>query len=48
MILIPEATIYHFGKITSNVHNALTRAVCGRLEMRYRYAKDIVYNNFHW
>ena len=46
--MIPEATIYHFGILTSSVHNAWTRAVCGRLEMRYRYSKDIVYNNFPW
>lgn len=45
---IPNATLYHFGILTSSVHNAWTRAVCGRLEMRYRYSKDIVYNNFPW
>ncbi|MGN0856363.1 MAG: DNA methyltransferase [Candidatus Spyradenecus sp.] len=46
--LIPNATLYHFGVLTSSVHNAWMRAVCGRLEMRYRYSKDIVYNNFPW
>ncbi len=46
--IIPNATLYHFGVLTSNVHNAWMRAVCGRLEMRYRYSKDIVYNNFPW
>jgi len=46
--IIPGATLYHFGILTSNVHNAWMRAVCGRLEMRYRYSKDIVYNNFPW
>ena len=46
--IIPDATIYHFGVLTSSVHNAWMRAVCGRLEMRYRYSKDIVYNNFPW
>jgi hypothetical protein len=46
--IIPGATLYHFGILTSNVHMAWTRAVCGRLEMRYRYSKDIVYNNFPW
>ena len=46
--IIPNATIYDFGILTSNVHNAWMRAVCGRLEMRYRYSKDIVYNNFPW
>ena len=46
--LIPDATLYHFGILTSNVHMAWMRVVCGRLEMRYRYSKDIVYNNFPW
>jgi hypothetical protein len=46
--IIPNATLYHFGILTSNVHMAWVRAVCGRLEMRYRYSKDIVYNNFPW
>lgn len=46
--LIPNATLYHFGVLTSNVHMAWMRTVCGRLEMRYRYSKDIVYNNFPW
>lgn len=46
--IIPNATLYHFGVLTSNVHMAWMRAVCGRLEMRYRYSKDVVYNNFPW
>lgn len=46
--LIPSATLYHFGILESNVHMAWMRVVCGRLEMRYRYSKDIVYNNFPW
>ena len=46
--IVPNATLYHFGVLTSNVHMAWMRAVCGRLEMRYRYSKDIVYNNFPW
>ncbi len=45
---IPDATIYHFGVLTSNVHMSWMRAVAGRLEMRYRYSKDVVYNNFPW
>ncbi len=48
MQFIPNATLYHFGVLTSNVHLAWMRVVCGRLEMRYRYSKDIVYNNFPW
>ena len=46
--IIPDASLYHFGVLTSNVHMAWMRVVCGRLEMRYRYSKDIVYNNFPW
>jgi hypothetical protein len=46
--LIPDATLYHFGVLESSTHMAWMRAVCGRLEMRYRYSKDVVYNNFPW
>ena len=46
--IIPDATLYHFGILTSRMHNAWMRAVGGRLESRYRYSKDIVYNNFVW
>ena len=45
---MPNAKMYHFGVLTSNVHMAWMRAVAGRLESRYRYSKDIVYNNFPW
>lgn len=46
--IIPNATIYHFGILTSNVHMAWVRTVCGRLKSDYRYSKNIVYNNFPW
>lgn len=46
--IVPGATLYHFGILTSNIHMAWMRAVCGRLEMRYRYSKEIVYNTFPW
>lgn len=46
--IIPNANLYHFGILTSNVHMAWVRAVCGRLKSDYRYSKDIVYNNFPW
>ncbi|MCD8299148.1 MAG: hypothetical protein LUD39_05265 [Opitutae bacterium] len=46
--MIPSATLYHFGVLTSNVHMAWMRAVCGRLKSDYRYSKDVVYNNFPW
>jgi hypothetical protein len=45
---IPDATIYHVGVLTSTMHMAWMRYVCGRLKSDYRYSKDIVYNNFPW
>lgn len=48
VITIPDATLYHFGILTSNVHMAWMRTVCGRLKSDYRYSKDVVYNNFPW
>lgn len=47
-ITIPGATLYHLGILTSNIHMAWMRAVCGRLKSDYRYSKDVVYNNFPW
>ncbi len=48
VFIIPDATLYHFGILTSLVHNAWMRVVCGRLKSDFRYSKDIVYNNFPW
>lgn len=48
VFIIPDATLYHFGILTSSVHNAWMRVVCGRLKSDFRYSKDIVYNNFPW
>mgnify|MGYP007031358346 CR=1 FL=1 len=48
VFIIPNTTLYHLGVLTSNVHMAWMRAVCGRLKSDYRYSKDIVYNNFPW
>ena len=48
VFIVFNSSMYHFGVLTSNVHMAWMRAVCGRLEMRYRYSKDVVYNNFPW
>ena len=48
LYVISNAELYHFGVMTSQFHNAWMRVVAGRLEMRYRYASDIVYNNFVW
>lgn len=46
--MIPNATLYQFGVLTSNVHMAWMRTVCGRIKSDYRYSNDIVYNNFPW
>ncbi|MCR5050996.1 MAG: N-6 DNA methylase [Paludibacteraceae bacterium] len=46
--LLPNATLYHFGILTSNVHMAWMRVVCGRLKSDYSYSNTIVYNNFPW
>lgn len=46
--LIPDASLYHFGVLTSSAHMAWMRAVAGRLKSDYRYSNKIVYNNFAW
>ena len=48
VLIIPNANLYHFGILESNVHMAWMRVVCGRLKSDYRYSKDVVYNNFPW
>lgn len=48
VLIVPNATLYHFGILTSNIHNAWMRAVAGRLKSDYRYSNTIVYNNFPW
>jgi len=47
-LCMPSAEIYHFGILTSTMHNAWMRTVCGRLKSDYRYSAGIVYNNFPW
>ena len=46
--IIPNASLYDFGILTSNVHMAWMRIVAGRLKSDYRYSAKIVYNNFPW
>lgn len=46
--MIPNATLYHFGILSSNVHNAWMRVVAGRMKSDYQYSAGIVYNNFPW
>jgi hypothetical protein len=47
-LIIPNGNLYHFGILMSKIHMAWVKNVCGRLESRFRYSKDIVYNNFPW
>ena len=48
LFVLPNATLYHFGILTSTMHNAWVRQVCGRLKSDFRYSNTIVYNNFPW
>lgn len=48
VFLIPNASLYHFGILQSQFHNAWMRTVAGRLKSDYRYSGGIVYNNFVW
>lgn len=47
-MVIPDASLYTFGIMMSNVHNAWLRVVCGRLKSDFRYSNTMVYNNFPW
>ena len=47
-LIIPNATLYEFGILMSNVHNAWMRVVAGRMKSDYQYSGSIVYNNFPW
>jgi hypothetical protein len=48
VLIVPHATSYHFGVLSSTMHMAWVRSVCGRLKSDYRYSAGIVYNNFPW
>ncbi|WP_276132255.1 class I SAM-dependent DNA methyltransferase [Polluticoccus soli] len=45
---VPNASLFSFGVLTSVMHMAWVKYVCGRLESRFRYSNNIVYNNFPW
>lgn len=45
---VSDATLYHFGVLSSSAHNAWMRTVAGRMKSDYRYSVKIVYNNFPW
>ena len=47
-LIISGTTPFHFGVLSSELHMAWTRQVCGRLESRYRYSNKLVYNNYPW
>ena len=47
-LIIPGAEIFHFGILMSKMHMTWVKYTCGRLESRFRYSKDIVYNNYPW
>jgi hypothetical protein len=47
-LFIDDAELFHFGVLSSTMHMAWMRQVCGRLESRYRYSNKLVYNNFPW
>ena len=46
--VLPNSNQFHFGILTSMMHMAWIKSVCGRLESRYRYSASIVYNNYPW
>ncbi len=47
-LFIDDAKLLHFGVLSSTMHMAWMRHVCGRLELRYRYSNKLVYNNYPW
>ena len=48
LLIMPDAHLYEFGIMMSNVHNSWMRAFAGRLKSDYRYSVNVVYNNFPW
>lgn len=47
-LIVPNANLYSFGILTSNVHNAWMRTVAGRMKSDYQYSASVVYNTFAW
>ena len=47
-LIVPGAELFHFGVLSSTMHNAWMRLVAGRLESRFQYSNAIVYNNYPW
>jgi hypothetical protein len=47
-LFLPDARLFHFGVLSSAMHMAWVRQVCGRIKSDYRYSTKLVYNNFPW
>lgn len=47
-LIVPNANLFHFGVLISNVHMAFMRTVAGRMKSDYQYSGNVVYNNFPW
>ena len=47
-LIIPQASLFIFGVLTSKIHNAWVKVICGRIKSDFRYSANIVYNNFPW
>ena len=47
-LIMPDASLFHFGILMSKMHMTWVKSVCGRLKSDFRYSRDIVYNNFPW
>jgi len=47
-LIVPGATLFHFGVLSSAMHNGWMRCVAGRMKSDYQYSNNIVYNNFPW
>ena len=47
-LIVPNASLYEFGVLTSSIHNSWMRTVAGRMKSDYQYSSNIVYNNFPW
>jgi hypothetical protein len=47
-LIIPDAKMFHFGILTSEMHMSWVRNLCGRLKSDYRYSNSVVYNNYPW
>lgn len=47
-VIVKDASLYHFGVLTSSMHMARVKQICGRIKSDYRYSNTLVYNNYPW